>query len=98
MASSKIVKELQEEYFGLLHAVQSGVAADPAHDSLAPKHLRTGLNGVLCDHGALVDLLIRKGLITEQEYWEASVKMLKTEVARYEEELSEKFGKPVTLG
>lgn len=66
----------EARYQAAAHAVQSALAAvlgalGPKAAGADPKHLRTGLNLVMADHGSLADLLIRKGVITEEEYLEA---------------------------
>jgi purine-nucleoside phosphorylase len=95
----------QERYVAAMHAMQSGVAADMETDpnersqgATTPKHLRVGVNGALADQAALAKLLIAKGIITEAEYLEAVADAAEAEKARYEQLLSERFGKPVTLG
>lgn len=95
----------QERYVAAMHAMQSGVKTDMATDPNAssqgattPKHLRVGVNGALAAQGALVKLLIGKGIITQDEYVEAVADAAEAEKARYEQLLTERFGKPVTLG
>lgn len=93
-------KTLQMEMHNLLHAIQSGVAAkialqDPAET--APKHLRVGVNSALVNHAALAAILVRKGIITELEYFQSCVDELRKEVQSYETELSAVTGKVVTL-
>lgn len=85
-------------YQAAAHAMQSGVAYDPDVTSQQPKHLRVGINAALVDHGGLVMLLIKKGLITEEEYFRAIAEAMEGERDRYEADLSKKFGKPITLG
>jgi hypothetical protein len=94
----------QERYIAAAHAVQSGVKADMETDpnpnsqgASTPKHLRTGLNNVMADLGSLAKLLIDKGVITEAEYLEAIASGAEREQARYEQLLTERFGKPVKL-
>lgn len=94
----------QERYSAAMHAMQSGVKADIETDpnqrsqgATTPKHLRVGLNGALADQGALAKLLIAKGIFTEAEYLEAVADAAEAERARYEQILTERFGKPVTL-
>lgn len=94
----------QERYIAAMHAMQSGVKTDMATDPNAssqgattPKHLRVGLNGVMADHGSLAELLIAKGIITEAEYLGAIADGAEREHARYEQILTERFGKPVKL-
>jgi hypothetical protein len=57
-----------------------------------PKHLRTGLNVAMCDHAAVVRLLINKGIITEAEYREAITEEANREVERYEARANQPFG------
>ena len=94
----------QERYIAAAHAMQSGVKADMETDpnqlsqgATTPKHFRVGLNNVMADHGSLAQLLIDKGVITEAEYLGAIADGIEREQARYEELLTERFGKPVTL-
>ncbi len=93
----------QERYVAAAHAVQSGVKADMETDTsghaggTVPKHLRVGLNNVMSDHGSLADLLIRKGVFTEDEYLNAIADGIEREQARYEQFLTARFGSKVTL-
>lgn len=60
--------EDKQRYRAALHAMQTGVAAMIGCDnSTTPKHLRVGVNSALCDNSALTMLLIKKGIITEDE-------------------------------
>lgn len=98
-----------ELYEKLAHAVQSGVAYTLAidhpevedinkDDNLREhKHLRTGIDTSKADLGALVSLLIEKGLFTEDEYIDSLVMYMLNEKRRYEESLSKHYGKKVTL-
>lgn len=79
--------------------MQSGVASDIGIDGPEePKHLRVGINSALVDTAALVQLLIRKGLVTEEEVAAAMADGMEAEVKRYEERLAKKLGGKVTLG
>ena len=87
----------------LTHAIQSGVKYDMESRPLEShntdvKHLRTGVNLGMSYHGALVVLLIEKGLFTKDEYVDKMIEFLRREVASYEKMLTERFGKPTTLG
>lgn len=96
----KSLEELKVEYNDLCHAMQSGVKAKMDHidpSDTTPKHLRTGVNSALVDSSALARLLMKKNIISEQEYYEAMVEGMREEVRRYELELSEFFGKKITL-
>jgi hypothetical protein len=99
-------EEFAKRQAALLHAIQSGVACEQGLDegegvpnaATSPKHLRTGLNAAMVEHAALVRLLIDKGLIAERDYFDAVIRELQAEVARYEERLSARLGAKVTLG
>jgi hypothetical protein len=86
--------ELAERYHQACHAMQSGVAMEMERGSTdtMPKHLRVGLNSALCEHAALVRLLLEKNLITDEEYELALIAEMEREVARYEERLSTLMG------
>lgn len=63
----------------------------------SPKHLRTGINSALIDSGAVGQLLIEKGIITEEEYFEKLADLAEADVASYTEKLEQRFGTKVTL-
>lgn len=88
-----------ERWHAAAHAMQSGVALDHerngAHDG-TPKHLRVGVNVALCDHAALVRLLVEKGIFTEEEYAKAIADEMEREVERYRQKLG--LGDNVRLG
>ena len=77
------VEELTVQYADLLHAMQSGVKFSQDKTDQKPKHLRVGVNAALVDHGAVVRLLIEKGVFTEEEYLEALVAGMQDEVTKY---------------
>lgn len=86
------------------HAMQSGVKTDMATDpsqqsqgATTPKHLRVGINSAMVDAAAVAELLVAKGIFTEDEYAEAVATAMEREQARYEQVLSARIGKPVTL-
>ena len=91
----------QERYLAAAHAMQSGVAMEMnlpgRHAATEPKHLRVGVNSAMADHGALVKLLISKGLITEDEYLEAIADGMEREQQAYEDRLSQHYGRPISL-
>lgn len=93
------MNELQQKYAGLAHAVQSGIAAcmSVGWRGAEPKHLRVGIDTQKSDMGALVGLLIKKGVITEEEYAEAILDGLKNEVAGFENLFEEITGKSATF-
>jgi hypothetical protein len=99
--SEPSIDELQAKYGRLCHAMQSGVAMEmnvpERMRATEPKHLRTGINTSMSDHGALVKLLVDKGVITEREYFTSLCVLMAREVEAYELRLSEHFGKRITL-
>jgi hypothetical protein len=81
-----------ERYARAAHRVQSAVAFDPDRPRDPYKDLRTGLNLSKADQAGLVRLLIRKGVITEEEYVEAVATSAETEASDREDELSVRYG------
>lgn len=81
-------------YKALLHAMQTGVAYVMERDGgdTTPKHLRVGVNAAMVEHTALANLLIKKGIITEEEYVDQIIIELEREVERYEQRVSELYG------
>ena len=93
-------EELTKRYEAAVHAVQTGVAIDQAQGSQdgSPKHLRVGVNLRATDAVGLVNLLIKKGVISEEEYLVAICESAEAEVRRYEELLTRRAsGNKVTL-
>lgn len=76
-------------YHAAAHAMQTGVAAEHGKGSSdgSPKHLRVGVNSALVSVAALGALMIRKGLITLDEYEAAMADQMEAEAARYEARL-----------
>jgi hypothetical protein len=92
--------EQRARYEAAAHAMQSGVAADQgsADHSDNSKHLRVGINSALVETSALGNLLMAKGIVAAEEYAEAIIAGMEAEVLRYQELLSKRLGKVVTLG
>jgi hypothetical protein len=88
------IDDLRQRVAALSHAIQTGVAYDleKSPSSGTPKHLRTGVNIAMVEHGALVRLLITKGLFTEEEYYEQLIAGLEDEKRTYEERLQALYG------
>jgi hypothetical protein len=95
------MSDAQSRYEAAYHAMQAGVAMEMNYPdrqaATEPKHLRVGINTAMCDHAALVKLLIDRGLFTEEQYIAACADMMEAEKARYEQRLSERLGTTVTL-
>jgi hypothetical protein len=58
----------------------------------ALKHIRVGVDTTKADQGALAGLLIAKGIITQQEYFDAGLKGQIEEADRQEQWLQEQMG------
>lgn len=93
------VEALKQKYLELSHAMQSGVAFLMNHDrsETDPKHLRVGVNSALVDSGALGGLLIKKGIITEEEYFQALTETMSADVESYSRKLEKVTGKKIIL-
>lgn len=96
-------------YPKLCHALQSGVAATVSLDendtsitvssrAHGGKMLRTGINMAMVEQGAIWQLLLDKGIITEDEMRQALIDGLSKEVLNYETELTKRLGRPINLG
>lgn len=74
-------------YEAAVHAMQSGISFEMARGvkDTEPKHLRVGVHAAMCDHAALVRLLMEKGVITDAEYMAAITAEMNREVDRYEQ-------------
>ncbi len=92
--TKKNTTQLRDKYLNLVRAMQSGVQMmmNYVHQPTSPKSLRVGINTALSDHGALVALLIERGLITEEEYYEKLVEFMGNEVQRYGAEINAQVG------
>jgi hypothetical protein len=79
-----------DRYSAAAHAMQSGVAAEMGKPC-EPKHLRVGVNSALVSNGAVVSLLIEKGVFTHDEYQAALADFMEREQAAYEQRLGVKL-------
>lgn len=93
------LEEKREKYLKLCHAMQTGVAFKMEKDNkdTTPKHLRVGINAAMSDHAALVSLLVKKGVITEEEYYDALIESMEREVEMYRNKLKELYGSDVNF-
>lgn len=91
--------KLLTKLLGHQHACLTGAkfALEAGTASNEPKQVRNGIDSAMVSHAALVQLLIKKNIITEMEYIEAMAEAWETEQKRYEEELSKHFGKNIHL-
>ena len=75
-------------------AMQSGVAAKMTFDAseTSPKHLRVGVNSAHVSDAALLDLLIEKGLVTKEEFFEKLATWMEKEADGYKKEVNAHYG------
>jgi hypothetical protein len=82
----------KSEYMHHARRMQAGVEYTMEDSKeCQPKHLRVGINAAMSDMGGLVGLLIKKGIISEEEYLEAITASMKREADAYENRLQQKF-------
>lgn len=100
-----------ERYTAAAHALQSATKLQldldaakpgppmvvPETSSGSPKHLRVGLDLRAADHGALVRLLIEKGVFTEGEYLAAIADGAEREAREARDRASARLGAPVSF-
>lgn len=90
----------KEEYFALLHAVQTGVAfwmQAGFTDETNPKQLRVGVNSSLITSSALAKTLIEAGVIDYKKFRDNEILMLQEEVKSYERKLQKHHGNNVDI-
>lgn len=77
----------KQRYLDAAHGMQTGVAYimnhEPEPKETSAKHLRVGINSAMCDHSALVCLLMAKGLFTLEEYEKEIADEMERERDRY---------------
>lgn len=67
----------------LMHAIQSAIAFKmnlPGYGAAEPKHMRVGIDSSKAEHAALVQLLVKAGVITDQDYFRSVCELLEHEV------------------
>ncbi len=92
-------------YREALHGVQAGVALELRQQNptlgegviAALKSLRVGVDSAMVNDAALMRLLVRKGLFTDEEYGEEIRLEANRELDRYEDRLSAAHGARITL-
>jgi len=83
-------KEDRERYMQACHAMQSGVKAVDSPNDKSFKHIRVGINSALVSNGAIVKLLIDKGVITLDEFEKYIAVAMEEEVESYKKMFAEK--------
>lgn len=90
----------KRSYREAAHAMQSGVAMkmhyDPTETSV--KHLRVGVNSAMVETATLFNLLLKKGIITQEEFEEELANQMNIEADSYQKWLQDRTGTEVTLG
>jgi hypothetical protein len=92
---------IHERYEAAAHRVQTAVGMvlhleNPWMDDRLGrvlKHIRVGVDLSKADHGALVSLLIKKGVFSEAEYFEATVSGTEREAEMQQETLQKAMRK-----
>ena len=87
MSEQRTSEQVFREYEALCNDLNKLVKALKNARDQEPGSLRVGLNTAMADHSALAKLLIDKGLITELEYGQALLEMMKLEVRRAAKDL-----------
>ena len=95
------MRDLGLTYEQAVHGVQSAIKfelqkkglSDEAHVAIKElKHHRVGIDTAKADQGGLAALLIKKGVITLDEYKEAMRLAANEELARYTEHVNATYG------
>lgn len=91
---SEAVTEFRRRYKAAAHGMQTGVAYKMHHQpaETTPKHLRVGVNSAMVQLGALANLLVRKGVISQDEYYQALAEAMETERDLYQDWLNRFYG------
>ena len=91
-------QEYFDEYKRHMGRVQSGILAKmmrwPSFNDMCcnPKHIRVGIDSAMVSDRAMFDLLVAKGVFTEEEYAKALRDSAKREADTHEKELGFKLG------
>lgn len=105
MANLELLKTLKTKYLQLMNAMQSGVMMqqhvqahrDAKDQAWFNKDARVGINSALNSNGALVAVLFKKGILTEEEYLESLVATTQEDVDRLKRELADRLQTKVEL-
>lgn len=87
------LSELHARLLALGHAMQTGVAYTMSIDpgETTPKHLRVGVNNAMIGVAAIADLLIQKGIFTEEEYVRSLITWTERDIASYQATLGQMY-------
>lgn len=84
-------QEDKARYLHHSHRMQTGVEYLKDKSDQTPKMLRVGVNAAMSDHSGLAGLLIKKGIITFDEYENAMAEAMEREADRYEAEVNAQY-------
>lgn len=92
----EIRRQLLERYTRAAHRVQSVLAFAQGQGAriFEPKHIRVGVDMSKADQKGLADLLIKKGVFTREEYFEAVAKSAEAEADRQEAWVKQTYDLP----
>lgn len=92
----------------LLHKIQTGIkflhekevrdGVPEDRQFCGPKHNRVGIDNALIEHGALVALLIEKGIIKYKDYMDTYIEFLERDLERYQKRVHDAYGPNVSIG
>ena len=90
LSDAERIHRATQRYHAAAHAMQSAVTTElgldgPNTAACSPKHLRVGINSAFVSHQALVELLLKKKIISDVEYYEAQAEAMEKEVERYKQ-------------
>lgn len=97
---SMTAEEFAARNTALRHAIQTGAMYEAEQNPIVMeyKHNRVAIDAQQAEYAALIMLLVNKGVITWEEYYEVSIAALTAEVVRYEQRLTRMFGAKIKLG
>lgn len=91
------VEEKKKLYLSMMHGLQSGIATMITLDQkyASPKDLRVGVDSALIQDSALAQLLMEKGIITEDEYWTRVLRLVGEDITSLRRRVSILWGVPI---
>jgi len=91
--------DLKCRYEIACHAMQTGVAYKMAvsPNETNPKHLRVGINSAMVETSVLFKIMLKRGLITEIEFYEILCETMEEEAKGYQSWIEVHIGKQVKL-
>lgn len=87
---------LKRRYAAAVHARQSAVESK-GDRSLTPKHMRVGIDSAMSEQGGLVQLLIQKGIVTDDEYLVAMCEAAEREAESWAVRVHRTYNLPDTV-